>query len=73
MLSGSVLSAIRNAVVAARKDYRGANVGGDVSDVSILDPPATMDKVKKLCGLDNVERYLRSISKKTEARRGKII
>jgi xanthine dehydrogenase molybdopterin-binding subunit B len=73
LLSGSVHSAIRNAVTAARKDYRGANVGGDVSDVFILDPPATMDKVKKLCGLDNVERYLCSISKKSEACRGKII
>ena len=73
MLSGSVQSAIRNAVIAARKDCRGADVGDDVSDIFILDPPATMDKVKKLCGLDNVERYLCSMSKKFEACRGKII
>lgn len=39
----------------ARNDYKGDNGGGDVFE---FNTPATMDKVKKLCGMDNVEKYL---------------
>ncbi|KAG0601086.1 hypothetical protein M758_11G082900 [Ceratodon purpureus] len=60
LLSSSVFSAIRMAISAARKDYK--DVGGYVeSKVFGFSPPATLDKVKKLCGFDNVEKYLQSM------------
>lgn len=48
------------AISAARKDYM--DDGGNVeSRVFGFSPPATLDKVKKLCGFDNVEKYLQSM------------
>lgn len=60
MLVGSVYSAIRNAIRAARKDHLGSNADSDAFEFS---PPATADKVKSLCGLDNVEHHLLSALK----------
>ena len=57
LLARSVYSAIHNAIAAARKDYQGAKAGRDTFEFS---PPATIEKVKALCGLDNVERYMES-------------
>lgn len=59
LLASSVFSAIRNAITAARKDYYGGTLEHDTFQ---FDQPATMDKVKKLCGFDNVERHLRSLA-----------
>ncbi|XP_024376895.1 probable aldehyde oxidase 3 [Physcomitrium patens] len=60
VLVGSVYSAIRNAIRAARKDHLGSNADSDAFEFS---PPATADKVKSLCGLDNVEHHLLSALK----------
>ena len=57
--ASSVFSAIRSAIVAARKDYLGGTVEHDTFQ---FDQPATMDKVKKLCGFDNVEHHLQSLA-----------
>lgn len=57
LLASSVFSAIRSAITAARRDYLGGTLEHDTFQ---LDQPATMDKVKKLCGFDNVERHLQS-------------
>jgi len=62
LLAGCVYSAIHSAIVAARKDYKGANAGRDLFE---FNPPATVEKVKSLCGLDNVEHYLKSTLKTT--------
>ena len=59
-LAGSVHAAIYSAIRAARKDLLGANA---TIDVFRLDVPASLDKVKKLCGVDNVERHLQSLAK----------
>lgn len=59
-LAGSVFSAVRNAIRAARKDYFGGIASSDVFE---LDQPATIDKVKSLCGLNNVEKYLEATLK----------
>lgn len=59
LLAGSVYSAIWSAIRTARKDYKGGNGWGDVFE---FNTPATMDKVKKLCGMDNVEKYLAQVS-----------
>jgi xanthine dehydrogenase molybdopterin-binding subunit B len=59
LLSSSVFSAVRMAINAARKDYE--DDGGYVDSKAFgFNPPATMDKVKKLCGFDNVEKFLQS-------------
>lgn len=57
LAASTVLSAIRMAIAAARKDYKG---GSPKHDVFELNPPATVVKVKKLCGIDNVEMHLQS-------------
>ncbi|KAG0608809.1 hypothetical protein M758_8G134400 [Ceratodon purpureus] len=59
LLAGSVYSAIWSAIRAARKDYKGSDGCGDVFE---FNTPATMDKVKKLCGMDNVEKYLARVN-----------
>lgn len=63
LLSGSVYSAVRNAIRAARKDYFGGSAGSNIFELS---QPVTIDKVKSLCGVDNVERYLQSASKSSK-------
>lgn len=60
LLAASVHCATREAIRAARKEYFSHN-GSTESPVFQLDVPATMPVVKKLCGLDNVERYLESL------------
>jgi len=70
LLAGCVYSAIHSAVAAARKDYKGFSAGHDVFE---LNPPATMDKVKSLCGLDNVERYIESTLKTANGPHGKLL
>lgn len=52
LLAGSVYSAVHCAIDAARKDYNGGK-----AEVLELNPPATVENVKRLCGYDNVERY----------------
>ncbi|CAM6091193.1 unnamed protein product [Calypogeia fissa] len=74
LLAKSVHSAVRNAIAAARDDLRhlpaskvDEHVNGGVprgvkgNAYFRLDSPASIDKVKTLCGLDNVERYLASL------------
>eukprot|EP00250_Pteridium_aquilinum_P022285 c25340_g1_i2 orf=145-4443(+) len=61
LLAGSVYSAVRRAIEAARKDKFCASTEGDEGKGRYfrLDPPASMEKVKNLCGLERVEEYLK--------------
>ncbi|ERM93601.1 indole-3-acetaldehyde oxidase [Amborella trichopoda] len=67
LLAGTVHCAIREAIKEARKDlhsYKSCSneiIGEECSATFRMDTPATMDVVKKLCGLDNVEKYLQSL------------
>lgn len=56
LLASTVHSAVREAIYAARQD-----LGADAHDFFRLDSPASIDKVKTHCGLDNVEQYLGSV------------
>lgn len=69
LLAGSVHSAIRKAILSARKERAKWSAGSKPTDHQepglndfILDPPASMDRIKKLCGFDNVESYLASMA-----------
>lgn len=60
LMAGTVHSAVRRAVEAARKD-RFTTISGEDEDKGSffrLDTPASMERVKSLCGLDRVEEYL---------------
>ncbi|XP_011621346.1 indole-3-acetaldehyde oxidase [Amborella trichopoda] len=67
LLAGTVHCAIREAIKEARKDlhsYKSSSnetIGEECSATFRMDTPATIDVVKRLCGLDNVERYLQSL------------
>lgn len=61
LLAASVHCAIREAIKAAREDLQ-------MEDKFFrMDTPATMDVIKSLCGLDNVERYLQSLAVSSES------
>lgn len=61
LLAASVHCAIREAIKAAREDLQ-------IEDKFFrMDTPATMDVIKSLCGLDNVERYLQSLAVSSES------
>lgn len=65
LLASSVHCAVREAVSAARRDSFGDRAGGFFR----LDSCASMDRVKTLCGLDNVERFLASVVQQDEEER----
>ncbi|KAK9123011.1 hypothetical protein Sjap_012613 [Stephania japonica] len=61
LLAASIHCATRGAIREARKQLF-SWIGSNESYWTFeLDVPATMPVVKKLCGLDNVERYLQSL------------
>ncbi|RZC94031.1 hypothetical protein C5167_016725 [Papaver somniferum] len=64
LMAASVHCATRAAIKEARKQVlswsTGSESGSDASTFQ-LEVPATMPVVKELCGLDNVERYLKSL------------
>lgn len=67
LLAGSVHSAIRKAILTARIETAKWTANSTLPDKEglndfHLDPPASMDRIKKLCGLDNVELYLASMA-----------
>lgn len=62
LLAASVHCAIREAVRAARKEHFSITGSEKSSSVFELPVPATMPVVKEMCGLDNIEKYLESIS-----------
>lgn len=68
LLAGSVYSAVHSAIDAARKDYNGGK-----TEVLELNPPATVENVKRLCGYDNVERYFESVVRSGKAPHGKLM
>lgn len=62
LLAASVHCATRAAIKEARKQLKSWGSVVDGSDSTFqLEVPATMPVVKKLCGLDTVERYLQSL------------
>ncbi|XP_031475663.1 indole-3-acetaldehyde oxidase-like [Nymphaea colorata] len=61
LLAASVHCAAREAIKAARSDMRTYSNSETPSVFFRMDTPATMDYIKELCGLDNVERYLQSV------------
>ncbi|KAH9323777.1 hypothetical protein KI387_018416 [Taxus chinensis] len=61
LLAASVHCAIREAIRAARRD-----LPINKNKHFRMDSPATMDVIKSLCGLDNVECYLKSLSASTK-------
>ncbi|GJM96866.1 hypothetical protein PR202_ga13738 [Eleusine coracana subsp. coracana] len=62
LLACSVHCAMREAIRAARKEFS-VCTGPENSPLTFqMDVPATMPIVKELCGLDVVERYLKSVS-----------
>lgn len=61
LLAASVHCAVRAAIVEARKQLKAwGAVDGSDSDF-LLDVPATLPVVKKLCGLNSVEMYLQHL------------
>ena len=76
LLAGSVHSAVRHAIEAAREDrFKNWACHNEVLDTRYfeLDTPASMEKVKTLCGLDNVETYLKHrITQTTASSRGNL-
>ncbi|KAI3832374.1 hypothetical protein MKX03_025295 [Papaver bracteatum] len=66
LMAASVHCATRDAIKEARKQvlsWSGSESGSEASAYSSIfqmEVPATMPVVKELCGLDNVERYLKS-------------
>ncbi|XP_024538449.1 probable aldehyde oxidase 1 [Selaginella moellendorffii] len=54
LLASSVHGALRHAIAAARKNLR------DPEPYFQLDAPATIDKVRMLCGVENIELYLKA-------------
>ncbi|RZC78957.1 hypothetical protein C5167_003225 [Papaver somniferum] len=66
LMAASVHCATRDAIKEARKQvlsWSGSEPGPEASSYSTfqLEVPATMPVVKELCGLDNVEKYLKSL------------
>ncbi|KAI3955448.1 hypothetical protein MKW98_018549 [Papaver atlanticum] len=66
LMAASVHCATRDAIKEARKQvlsWSGSESGPEASSYSTfqLEVPATMPIVKELCGLDNVEKYLKSL------------
>ncbi|CAN6465039.1 unnamed protein product [Victoria cruziana] len=61
LLAASVHCAAREAIKAARSDLRAYSHSEPPSPFFRMDTPATMEYIKELCGLDNVERYLQSV------------
>jgi abscisic-aldehyde oxidase len=68
LLAGSVHMAIQSAIKAARKENARWCAQPNVEEESKhntnifrLDTPATVDRIKLLCGLDNVESYLEAL------------
>ncbi|CAN6465035.1 unnamed protein product [Victoria cruziana] len=61
LLAASVHCAARQAIKEARKDLRAYSNSEMPSAIFRMDIPATMDVIKELCGLDNVERYLHNM------------
>jgi xanthine dehydrogenase molybdopterin-binding subunit B len=74
LLAGSVHMAIQNAIKAARKENARWCAQPNVEEESKLkntnifrlDTPATVDRIKLLCGLDNVESYLEALVRMEE-------
>ncbi|RLN16946.1 indole-3-acetaldehyde oxidase [Panicum miliaceum] len=62
LLACSVHCAMREAIRAARKEFSVCTGPANSAITFQMDVPATMPVVKKLCGLDVVERYLESVS-----------
>ena len=68
LLAGSVYCAIRKAVISARKDRKNWVADSKLADQDSvpddfrLNPPASMTRIKELCGLDNVELYVASMA-----------
>lgn len=62
LLAASVHCAIREAIRAAHKELPTDNNKEHIR----MDSPATMDVIKSLCGLDNVELYLKSLDISTK-------
>ncbi|XP_018674116.1 indole-3-acetaldehyde oxidase isoform X2 [Musa acuminata AAA Group] len=60
VLASSIHSATREAIIAARMEFS-SPTGSDSSSSFRLEVPATMPVVKELCGLDNVEKYLKNL------------
>ncbi|KAI3988518.1 hypothetical protein MKX01_026332 [Papaver californicum] len=65
LMAASVHCATRDAIKEARKQvlsWSGSESGSEASSYSTfqLEVPATMPVVKELCGLDNVDKYLKS-------------
>lgn len=58
LLAVSVHCATRAAIKAARKELKAWSRNNEPDPVFQMDVPAIMPVVKKLCGWDNVERYL---------------
>ncbi|XP_031475190.1 indole-3-acetaldehyde oxidase-like isoform X1 [Nymphaea colorata] len=61
LLAASVHCAARQAIKEARKDLRAYNTSEVPPAIFRMDIPATMDVIKELCGLDNVESYLHNM------------
>ena len=62
LLAGSVHSAVRRAIEAAREDrFKNWASHNEKLDTRYfeLDTPASMEKVRSLCGLDSIETYLK--------------
>jgi abscisic-aldehyde oxidase len=60
-LAASVHCATRNAIAAARKDIHCSVSGSSSPSFFELEVPAIMPVVKEMCGLDNVEKYLKTL------------
>ncbi|XP_051179380.1 indole-3-acetaldehyde oxidase isoform X2 [Lolium perenne] len=61
LLASSVHCAMREAIRAARKEFSVCTGPANSPLTFQMDVPATMATVKELCGLDVVEKYLRSL------------
>eukprot|EP01018_Ginkgo_biloba_P006621 Gb_10651 [translate_table: standard] len=66
LLAASVHCATREAIRAAREELKrnSSTHNNELKDSRVfrMDSPATMDVIKSLCGLNNVERYLESFA-----------
>lgn len=65
-MAGSIHSAIRKAIKSARSDRArwesSTGVRDKMKDNFRLDVPATMERIKELCGFGNVESYLEAMA-----------
>jgi xanthine dehydrogenase molybdopterin-binding subunit B len=62
LLASSLHCAMREAIRAARKEFKICTGPANSATMFQMDVPATMPVVKELCGLDVVERYLAAVS-----------